>query len=184
MTLKVRVSLLSIIEKFQSILTFIPFYRSWKLINEFWMMPTCMTFSRIIIEFHDGLQNQPIVRSLNPGIWMKDVIENQKPVSMDIHNLWKKLDIKTLGISERQEIQIYFKKWLYSLMPILSWHCIFSFGYLYVWQILPWMFLKTVPGIWQSNLVHLIGNLLISFIHKDIITPILLFKILYWNIAN
>ena len=67
-------------------------------------MPTCMTFSRIITEFHDGLQNQPIVRSLNPGIWMKDIRENQNPVSMHIHTLWKKLDVKTLGISGRQEI--------------------------------------------------------------------------------
>ena len=59
MTLKVRISLLSTIEKFQSRLAFIPFYRSWKLIKEFWMMSTCMTVSRIIIEFHDGLQNHP-----------------------------------------------------------------------------------------------------------------------------
>ena len=49
---------------------------------------------------------------------MKDIIVNQKPVSIHIHNLWKKLDIKTLGISGRQEIQIYFKKWLYSLISI------------------------------------------------------------------
>lgn len=137
------------------------------------MLPTCMTFSRIIIGFHDGLQNQPIVRSLNPGIWMKDIRENQKPESMHIHNLWKKLDIKTLGISGSRKFK--FKKWLNSLIPISSSHYIISFGYLYVWQILPWMFLKTMPGIRQSNLVHLICNLIISFIHNDIITPILLF---------
>lgn len=104
-------------------LTFMPFYRSWKQIKEFQMSPTCMTLSKIIIGVHDGLQNQPIVRSLHPRILMKDIREYQKPTSMNIHNVWKKLSIKTPGHVREAGNSIYFQKWWYSLLSISSSHC-------------------------------------------------------------
>lgn len=104
-------------------LTFMPFYRSWKQIKEAQMSPTCMTLSKIIIGVHDGLQNQPIVRSLHPRILMKDIREYQNPTSMNIHNVWKKhLSIKTPGHFREAGNSIYFKKWWYSLLSISSSH--------------------------------------------------------------
>ena len=74
------------------------------------MYGSTRTLSKIIIGVHDGLPNQPIVRSLHPRILMKDIREYQKPTSMNIHNLWKKLGIKTPRHVREAGNSIYFKK--------------------------------------------------------------------------
>lgn len=63
-------------------------------------MPTNTTLGRVIIGVDDGLQNQHIIRSLDPRILTKDIKAYQTPASISIHNPWKKMSIKKPGSQE------------------------------------------------------------------------------------
>lgn len=74
MTLNIGISLLDILEEIPSSLAnFHSFCGSWKQIKEYQMMPTRMTLCKLINGIHDGLQNQSIIRSLNPRIVMLNI---------------------------------------------------------------------------------------------------------------
>lgn len=59
-------------------------------------MPTYMKLCTLINGIHDGLQNQSIIRSLNPII-PSNIRGYQKPTSISIQNLWKELNIQKPG---------------------------------------------------------------------------------------
>ena len=116
-----------------------------------------MTLFKLINGTNDGLQNQSIIRSLNPRILMMNIRGYQKPTSISFQNLWKKLSIQKPG---------HFRK-----LNLIEWVIVFTLNTVLIpdhliwcptlWQILPW-FLKTLPGIWH-NLISLAGNLINNF---------------------
>lgn len=73
---------------------------------------------------------------------------------------------KHLGMSGRQEIQFTFKS---DDIHSSQYH-----PHTVPFNLNICMCDRFHPGIWQSNLINLTGNLITSFIYKDIITLILL----------
>lgn len=106
MTLKVRISLLGILEELPSCVTELhSILQKLKAHEGTPNDATCVTLGRLIIWVHDGLQNQSIIRSLNPRTLMKDIrVPNSSSTS--IQHLWKTEHQKTWALQRGRKLNL------------------------------------------------------------------------------